>query len=411
MKRVIQQALLVLVFASASAAFAVDFGLVLAPEWEYVSDTAGRGHGFTAGITPWFSAAPGEGANLYLSGKLTLEYEYETQKWADPFLAELERAELTLNPARGFTVSLGRQFYRDEGGMIASGLFDGLSAGFGLGPARVFLGGFYTGFQYKESAEILMTAEDRVRYALPLDYEDMDTYFASRRVLIPVTLEFPGLLSRLSLSVSGLAQIDINDNEENEEPDTALHTQYLEACLDIEALDSLRLGLAGIGERVDAEGLEAKRSFAAAFTLEWDLPGSPRDMLGLEARWGSGVSGGKTVAFTPVSTVAQGRIFDCGLSGLMNARAFYTLRPHESLSFSLGAIAFWRTDLETFTDPELDGASEERYLGTEGYANLIWSPDSALRFTAGGGAFAPGKAFAGDSDPRWEIRAGLIISL
>jgi hypothetical protein len=403
---IIHPVVLFLALVFAPCGFAADFGLVLAPEWEYVSDTEGKGHGFTAGLTPWFSAALGEKASLYVSGKLTVEYEYETQSWADPVLFELERTELTFYPASWVSLSLGRQFYRDGGGMIASGLFDGVSGSFGLGTARVFLGGFYSGFQYKESAEILMTGDDRSRYLLPLEYNDLDTYFASRRVIVPLGVEFPDLLSRLSLSFTGLAQIDVN-----KEPNTALHSQYLEASLGIEARDDLRLGVVGIGERIDAEGRDEKKGFAAAVSLDWDLPGAVKDMLSLEGRWGSGAADGTTGAFTPVSGIAQGTIFSENLSGLLDARAVYTLRPRESLSLSLGVIGFWRTDLETFTDPELDGASNSRYLGTEAYGSLIWSPDSALRFTAGGGVFVPGGAFVEGADPRWEIRAGMSISL
>jgi hypothetical protein len=406
MKRIIYRALLVYTIAFAPAAFAADFGLVLNPEGEYVSGTAGRGGGFTADLTPWFSAAPGESAGLYLSGKLTFEYESEAQRWADPFLVELERAELTLRPAPGVSLSLGRQFWRDSGNMIASGFFDGILGSLVLGPARVFLGGFYTGLQYKESAEILMTAEDRGRYILPLDYGDPDTYFASRRILIPLGAEFPGVFSRLSLTFTGLAQIDLN-----KEPNAALHSQYLEACFGIEVVDSLRLNLTGTGERLDLEGSGAKTGFAASFGLDWDLPGALRDMLNLELRWAGGAADEKTVPFAPVTRIAQGTVFGPAFSGLMNARALYTLRPYESLSVSLEAIVFWRTDLETFTDPELDGASKGRWLGTEGGANLIWAVDSALRFTAGGGVFVPGGAFLENSDPRWEVRAGLIVSL
>ncbi|MDR1625105.1 MAG: hypothetical protein LBT33_01075 [Spirochaetia bacterium] len=398
--------LLILCWALAAGARAADFGLVLNPEGEYVSDPAGEGFGFTAGVKPWLSAALGETLGLYLSGKLTLEYEYETQSWADPFLAELERTELNFRPASWVYLVLGRQFYRDGGGMIASGFFDGLSASLSLGQARLFLGGFYSGFQYKESAEILMTREDRDNYARPLDYDDPDTYFASRRVIVPLGLDFPGLFSRASFSLGGLAQIDVN-----KEPAQSLHTHYLEAQIGLEALDSLRLSLAGVGARMDFEDDGAKRSFAAAFGLDWDLPGALRDMLSAELRWGGGAVDGKTGPFMPVSSIAQGTVFKPGLSGLMDARAFYTMRPHESLSVSLGAVAFWRTDLETFTDAELDPSSKDRFLGTEASATLIWALDSALRLNAGGGAFLPGGAFAEDAAPRWEARAGLALSL
>jgi hypothetical protein len=408
MRHTIKRGLLLMVFAFTPAAFsaAADFGLLLATEGEYISDEDGKGFGFTGGLTPWLSAAPGETFSLYLSGKLSFEYEYATKAWADPVLAELERAELAFRPGAEFSLTLGRQLYRDSAGMIASGLFDGLSGAFGFGWGRLVIGGFYTGFQYKERAEILMSQEDRDSYGLDLDYNDLDTYFASRRMLIPLCLEFPDLASRLSLALSGLAQIDLN-----KDPAPALHTQYLEAHIGIEALDSLRLNVTGIGERLAYEGLDPKRSYAAALGLDWDTPGEAADMLSLELRWGSGVSGENLGAFLPVNGIAQGTIFSETLSGLMNARAFYTARPREKLSFSLGTIFFWRTDLETFKDSQLKAGAKDRFLGTEVYGTLIWSPDSALRLTAGGGAFLPGPAFTEEANPRWEVRAGMVVAL
>jgi hypothetical protein len=95
----------------------------------------------------------------------------------------------------------------------------------------------------------------------------------------------------------------------------------------------------------------------------------------------------------------------------MNARASYVMRPHRALSFSAVAAFFGRTDLETFIDKELDSASKDRFLGWELYGQLIWAPQSALRFSAGGGAFFPGDAFVENAEIRWKVNAGLIVSL
>jgi hypothetical protein len=396
---------LALALALCAPAAAADFGLLLSAEGEYVSEVDGKGRGFTGGLTPWLSAAFGESWSLYLSGKLSFEREYQTGAWAEPALAELERTELTFRPAPRAFFTFGRQFYRDGAGMIASGLFDGLSGALSFDWGRLFIGGFYSGLQYKESAEILMTAADRDGYALGLDYKDLDTYFASRRVLVPVSVEFPDLTGRLSLSLSGLAQIDLNNSS------PALRTQYLEARAGVEALDSLRVSVTGIGERVDGGEEGVRGAYAAVFTLDWDAPGELTDMVSVEARWGSGVSGEGNAAFVPVTSIAQGTILSQTLSGLANGRAFYTMRPRESFSVNAGAVVFWRTDLETFKDPELEAASEARFLGTEVYAALVWSPDSALRLSAGGGAFIPGAAFTREADTRWEFRAGVALAL
>lgn len=397
--------LLILVFGGTLAA--ADFGLVLSPTGEYVSDTAGEGAGFTAAFTPWFSAALGQTMGLYLSGKAGVEYEYEHGAWAEPALVELERTELNFRPRQTVYLTLGRQRFKDSGEMIASGLFDGLSGSFGLGGPRLSLGAFYTGLLYKKTAKILMTPGDEEFYSRPLDYGDADTYFASRRVLVSAGFEIADMASRLSLALDALAQFDVNRYEN----DTPLHSQYLEARLDVDAADTLRFGLTGIGALAEREDEDARANFAGAFSLEWDLPGALPDMLSAELRWGGGAVDDRVGPFLPVSALSQGTVFTPALTGLMNLRAAYKARPHRTVSCSGEAVVFWRTDLETFRDAELDGASKDRFLGTELSGALVWAFQSALRFTAGAGVFFPGAAFAETAEIRWKISGGLILSL
>lgn len=397
---------IVLVTALGLSAAAADFGLVLNGSGNYASLTGMDSFGFNGSLGPWFSASPGAKTSLYFSGKVTFQYENNAGTWTWPPVFEIERTELNYRPAQTVYLTLGRQRYRDSGGMIASGLFDGFSGSFGLGRVLLTGGVFYTGFIYKKTAEILMTADDRDKYEKPLDYGDLfNTYFASRRILVPLGVEFPDLTSRLSLGLTFFTQIDINDAP-------GLHTQYLETLFGIEALDTLRFTLTGVGGMAEPdEGVDAKFNLAAAAGAEWDLPGPLTDMFSAEVRWGSGAVNDTVRPFMPVSGIVQGTVFTPTLPGLMNAGASYTARPHSTFSFSAGTAAFWRTDLETFKERELDGASGDKFLGWEAYGQVIWSPQSALRLNAGGGAFFPGGAFIEDAGIRWKLNAGLIISL
>jgi hypothetical protein len=395
---------LLLVLLVRGTAAAADFGLVLSPTAEYVADAGGKGFGFTGSLSPWVSAALGEKMNLYFSGKVAFEYAYEKGAWAWPPLVELERTELHIRPHQRVNITLGRQRYRDSGELIASGLFDGLSGSIGLGRTRLSLGAYYTGFQYKETAEILMTAEDRDAYLKPLDYGNPDTYFASRRVLLPLDLEFSDLTPRLSLAFTLLAQFDVNDAP-------ALHTQYLETRFGVEAADTLRFSLTGIVALEEYEDTDTRGHFAAAFTADWDVPGALTDMLSAGLRWGSGAISDALIPYAPVSSLAQGMVFTPALPGLMNARAAYTARPHRTLSISGETVFFWRTDEETVRDKELDSASKGRFLGTELYGSLVWAFQSALRLSAGGGVFFPGGAFVEGAAARWKINTGIMLSL
>jgi hypothetical protein len=389
--------------AAGWTAAASDFGLVLSPAGEYVSGPDRKSFDFTGTLTPWFSASPGKTMSLYLSGKFTFEYKSENEAWTEPVLIELDRTELSFRPVQTVYMTLGRQRFRDTGGMILSGLFDGLYSRFGLGGTRLSLGVFYTGFLYKKTAEILMTGEDRERYAAPLDYGDFDTYFASRRILAAAGFEFPDMGSRLSLALDALAQFDVNG-------ETPFHTQYLEANLGVDAADSLRFTLTGIGALAETEGTDFQVNFAAALGADWDVPGALTDMLQAGLRWGSGAVSSRIGPFAPVTSPAQGTVFSAALPGLMNARLSYTALPHGSFSFSMEGAGFWRTDLETFKDAELDSGSKDRFLGTEVSGSLVWAPQSALRLTAGGGVFFPGGAFASSAEMRWKISGAAALS-
>jgi hypothetical protein len=386
-------------------AAAADFGLVIGGTGEYVSDTGGTGPGFTGTFSPWVSAALGKTLSLSVSGKLSVEYEYEHRAWAKPLLFELERTELSFRPAQKVYLTLGRQRFKDSGGIIASGLFDGASGSFGLGAARLTGAVFYTGLLSKKTAEILMSAEDLEAYRRPLNYGEPMTYFASRRILAHIGADFPGLTPRTALNLSLLAQYDLNSHA------NPLHSQYLELRYGLEAADTLRFTLAGTGALTEQGNAEARGNFAAALAADWDLPGALTDLVHAELRWGSGAVNRRIGPFTPVTSISQGNVFSPALTGLMNLRAAYTAGFRRTLSASAEAVCFWRTDLETLTDRELDSASKDRYLGTETRAALTWAVQSALRLSAGGGVFFPGGAFREDAGLRWNLSGGVILSL
>jgi hypothetical protein len=364
---------LILVLCTGAAVSAADFGLLVnaAPGYE-----SGEGS-FTGSLSPWLSASFGERGGLYVSGKLAAGYEDGGPERPFP-LAELERTELRIVFSPGLGLRLGRQRYRDPGGVLASGLFDGLSGTAAAGGARLYLGVLYTGLVYKKTAEILMSAGDRE------GYHDGGTYFAPRRVLVPVTAEFPGPGERTDLAVSVLGQFDLNGKD-------AVHTQYLELRAGYEAADTLRLDLTGAGALTEEEGRAARAHFAAVLGADWDVPGAAADMARVELSWGSGEVNGRVGAFRPVSALSRGRVLRAGLPGLMTARVSYTARPLESLSVTGEAAGFWRTDLETFTDGELGGGTG-RFLGAEAWGRVVWAPQSVLRFDAGCGVFIPGGA-------------------
>jgi hypothetical protein len=399
----VKRLLLLIAFALGITAMAAaaDFGLIMDLEPEYASSADGEIFTFTRNYIPWFSASLNEKTTVYTSAKFALEdkYRHVDEWWKKDFFFEPERVEINIRPQETVYLTFGRQRYRDTAGMIAAGNLDGFHGTFGLGRARITGGAFFTGFLYKKTAEILMTAMDRE------NYEDSGMYFASRRILMTLGAEFPDLTSQTSLALSTLAQFDMNGYG-----GSGLHSQYLEARYGIEAVNTLHLAFTLVGGLTET-GWDPRINFAAALAADWEVPGALADMLSAELCWGSGAVNKGVGPFLPITGITRGQVFTPTLSGLMNGRLSYIARLHSVLSFSSAAAVFLRTDVETLVDPELDNATKNRFLGGEFYGQFIWAPQSPLRITVGGGVFLPGGAFIKDADPRWKLNTGLIFSL
>jgi hypothetical protein len=387
----------------AGTAFAADFGIVASAEPAFNSGFGADDFSLTGSLLPWLSATPSEKTRLYVSLKLTLDWE---GKELQPFLVELDRTEFIWRPAGGIFLDLGRQNVRDNGDLILSGLFDGISGNFSLGRVQLGLGAFYTGLLYKETAEITMNAADLERYAKKLDYTDLDSYFASRRVLFMINGEVPDLSPRTSLAVTILGQLDVNDAGNGD-----LHTQYLEIGYFFAPLETLRFNAAGVAGLAEEAG-DLRLHFAAAAGAEWEVPGALPDLFALRGRWSSGALNDTAGAYIPVSSHGQGLVFTPKLSGLATVKGSYSARLHRTVSAEVGFSYFFRTDTETVSDPELDPLSDSRLLGGEASGTITWAPDSALRFWVGGGAFFPqmGGAFISGAGARWKLLAGAAVA-
>jgi hypothetical protein len=394
---------------SALPVFAFDFGLVISQTGEYTNADGGEIN-YTGSYTPWFSSELGTTANIYLSAKLSTVYENGDWKPENlPILLELGRFEISWRPLTNVYLEAGRVRFKDPAGLIAAGLFDGLSGSIVLGGARLSTGVFYTGLLYKETAKIMMNSGDAGKYATALDYSDPDTYFAPRRILVSAMAEFLDLTPRTTLALNILAQFDVN-------PESALNpsiqTQYFEVHYTAELLETLSATGSTVAALAEKEGENTQLHFAAAAGVDWEVPGAVRDLFHGELRWSSGYVNKNITAFAPLSSIAQGQVFDPRLSGLMILNAKYTARLHQTLSVSAEGNYFVRTDGKTLIGTEYP-PSTSRLLGGELYATLLWAPVSDLVVTAGGGAFFPGwgDVFVSDAPVRWKFTAALILSL
>jgi hypothetical protein len=390
------QLLFVLLFFSSGIVFGADFGAALEinPEWKGAAAETDMDSAFT--LEPWVSASPDESLDLYFSAGLSLRYEREEWKT----LPELYRFILAWRPLPRLGLEMGRVPFSDPNAIVATGLFDGLSVSYTFGGSRLSAGGYYTGFLYKDRADILMTPSDSAAYQKPFDWESAAAaYFASRRVVASILWEAPALAgSPHGLYLNGLAQFDLNGEDDR------LHTQYLSLRFLFSPLPVFNIsagGVLGLAERAETDpGI----GLALLLNADWYLPTALRDMASLGFRWGSGAAEGESGglgSFIPVNSTSQGNVLNASLSGLMVLRAAYTVRPHESLSLVLDGRYFF-----------LDNGTDNKALGGEVSGSLNWAPVTDVTLTAGGGAFFPGtgNALPSGAPLQWLVSAGLTFS-
>ena len=380
------------------AIWAVDFGLVLDQTGGISGTGSSTTKDYSASLIPHFSAFLSDRSEFFASASGTAEYKAET--WT--LIPELLRTDFSFRFTNG-DLRVGRMYYSDPLGFIADGLFDGARLGFYTPIGILSVGGWYTGWLYKNRANIVMTEKDAEDIGTELDYSDfVNTYFASRRLIGALGWEHPGLGGYVRSKISFLAQID-NSGE-------GLDTQYLVAKMSV-PFSNFLFDLGGTLEFKELSG-EVKTALAGELMLSWMTPASFDDRLALVVRTSSGSTEAMS-SFVPVTTVPQGSILKPKLTGLSIIGIDYTARLAQSFALSLSSNYFIRNDFITFMSyPVSEGDPEAYLMGNEFFAWLLWSPVSDLRINLGGGIFLPSMGnVAPDAYKLWRIELNVILSL
>ncbi|MCL2069798.1 MAG: hypothetical protein FWH19_02290 [Treponema sp.] len=380
---------------------AVDFGLILDQSGTYNSYGDEGMMDYKAGIIPRFSTNLGNFGEFHLSGGVTAEYANED--WS--FVPELLRTELGLFFPFG-SFNLGRIHYSDPLGYIAEGLFDGGHLSIETVIGSFSLGGWYTGFLYKNRANIAMTAAELQANNAAVDLNDLEnTYFAPSRAIAAFDWEHPGLawgFVRARLSVLG--QFDMGDTE--------LDTQYISGTFSIPVNAFVfdlggSLGLLGLLDDGDTQ-----TSYAAELRAAWTLPTAFHSRLSFQYSNFSG-AGADTEAFLPVTVASLGYVLGAAPSGISMISLDYTARLHSTLAASLSSNYFIRNGSQTYRSyPVSAQTGTGNRLGNEFFAQAFWSPFSDLAVNLGAGVFLPSM---GDVTPEhhrlWRLEFGIILSI
>ena len=397
--------LVILSFLSPASLAAFDFGLILNQSVGFDGEHAE----YEAALIPRFSALLGASGELYLSASVRAVYENENWR----VVPELLRSELSWRVGGRTDIGLGRIRYADPMNVIASGLFDGVRLSHHTAGGTFGIGVWYTGFLYKNRANIAMTFDDIMSINTELDWDDFsNTYFASRRLMGALYWNHPSLAERVQVSVALIAQADLNDRY------IAYHSQYLLAVitLPLERFIFELGGVAALAQEVMDGDSALYAAFAADIGLHWMPPLPFHSMLSLNARLTSGRTEGGPVpisAFTPITALSYGDILRAEIPGLSIVSLGYTARLHHAFSAALTAMHFVRSDISTFTAyPVAPEGSSNRFLGTEFFGRLMWSPTADMSMNLGGGIFLPSLGnVAPDAGSRWRVELAVTFSL
>ncbi|MDR2965954.1 MAG: hypothetical protein LBU88_09280 [Treponema sp.] len=382
MKRLI---IFILLIFSTTLIFSFDFGLLHNQKIE-----AGNNEFlYNPDFTPWFSWNNKQGPSLYLSAFLSLKID----NGENPvFIPELSRFAFIYRFGNGMSVEAGRIVYSDILGINAGGLFDGLRFE-GSNLSASFL---YTGFLYKDTAKIIMSADDAENYSEPWSYDNFDKYFASRRAIANVRYKIP-LKEGSSLTAELLCQFDLNDSKQT------IHSQYGTLLFDFFPANKLRITAGAILETMQITDTDFGFAFGGLAQIQTALPTPINDMLSITVKFTTG-SGGGVNAFIPVNSVSQGGAFPGTIGGLALASLNYEAR--------LGPSFFAECTLRYFIRTYNDDSSPGNFYGAEIWATAAWQPFDDLRFNLAGGAFFPGMGnidMYGDV-VLWKVFAGITIA-
>jgi len=421
MKKIFKQIIFLLFFMVLFPAvlIAQDFGLLLNQYADFNASDGENQFEYKVGIMPRFSKIINDNNSFFISATASFNIRNADDYY---FVPELLRAEYTAQFDQwGFR--LGRFLYSEPLEFIAKGLFDGLQVTHTSSYGRLGLGAWYTGFQYKKTANITMTEDDKTLYYEPIKFNETfaETYFASNRILASLDYEHLAIGEFLRLNAAAIGQFDLNKTEDVTEK---LNSQYFILKLGIPTVNflfelggcfsAMQSSMAASSETDSADNTYL--AFAGDFGIHWTLPTALRNKLSLNVRLTSGLigePGGLFNAFVPVTNSYFGDIFQARMTSLSVFNLNFTGRLTQSLGASFNVSYFMRHDKVTNNSFPVAGEGEgESLLGAEFFARFIWSLYSDLQFNLGGGVFIPalGNNWP-DEKPVWRIDLSVILAI
>lgn len=408
--------LLIFIFLAPAFLGAVDFGFLLNQHLGFgYTEVDDNFVEYKAGLVPYLSMLIGKNGSFYTSASMMLGYKDEFY-----FYPELLRTEFEMNLG-AIGISAGRIAYADPLTYIAEGLFDGFRVTHTSAMGRFGFGAWYTGLQFKKSANITMTDDDQALFSSSLDYGDFaNTYFAPRRFLAALGWEHLSIAGLLRINAAILGQFDATKS------DGSYHNQYFIVKTGIR-LNSLLFEAGGsmeiaqikyysrdnLGQVVVDSNYTSKLGFLGELGVYWTVPTEFRSRLSFVGWFAGGHKNDTLGAFVPVTTKSYGEILKAKLTALSAFTLDYSARVMDSVGAGVSASYFIRNDKVTAnTYPMTSAATDKSMLGMELFARLTWSPFSDLQIGLDGGMFLPqmGNVWK-DGKVLWKIDLTAVLAI
>jgi len=400
--------ILPLMFMLPAVLGAVDFSFITNQYAEAGNQNTGESkfNEYRADFLPGFSFLLGDTGNFTLSAKISVIRQDELL-----WIPELQRTEFSWRWSNA-GLRVGRMNYSDPLGLIASGLFDGVQFEHNSKAGIFSIGAWYTGLLYKKTAYIIMKPEEQKAFSIPVDLADMNTYFASRRLLVSLDWEHLSVAQLLHLNAAITAQVDLPGDSSDDPNEEKYNSQYvtLKAIIPV---NSFTFEFGGSLEIAEEEDITT--GLAGDLGVFWKMPSDFNSRLSLTGYFNSGITEGIVKNFVPLTNKPYGDILKLKFPGITILGMSYSALFVPAFGITLNASHFVRNDFVTYKGYPLNTGKKDTYgvfLGTEFFAQLVWSPSSDLQINLEGGAFFPslGNAAPGEK-PQWRTDLSVIFAL
>jgi hypothetical protein len=408
-----------MILLATAPAVAIDFGGTLGNTTEasvpFDGDTSiGQGNRLSLFVRHSFSAELEVVARARYEYRLDTVFADDTDTEVDWWQGDLDalyaRARLPVEGEGGALVDLqaGRFRLHEFSGALLNEPADGVRATIQTRDGDVTLGAGYTGFLMKESSELMLSGAD------VSDDADDDEFLAPPRLLGLIAFSLPEIVGRQNFDVSFVAQGDLRDEDDLPDGQGLVHTAYLGAGVSGPIVPMLFYDLYGYfggGKTLTTDGgvssYKPIQSYMIGANLQYFMPDVQQSVVSLGYLYSSGDKDhgsfyegnteGASKMFVGLTSPGFGAVFSPKLGNLMVTDLSYSVKPFsgqgsralDEFQTELSVLGFFRPTTGVISEPGINPASDNLYLGTEVDLTLNFRPFSDLGFSLVNGVFFP----------------------